>query len=168
MDESLKAVLQQTPASFKDARLSLESALASGELGAELAHTVAYAVALSVGAERLATELKSGLPPARAEQAEVAAAVMGMTNVYYSFVDTVSIPGLKELPPQLRMVSYGQQAQKDPIGFEAAALAVSMVAKCKPCVVSHTEGLRKHSWRPEQFRDLARIAAATHALGKAV
>lgn len=92
--------------------------------------------------------------------------MMGMTNVYYSFVDTVRIPGISALPAQLRMVTYGQQASKDKLGFEIASLAVSIAGKCKPCIVSHVEELQKLAATNEQLRDIARIAASVTAVSK--
>src|SRR5208282_4429757 len=123
------------------------------------AQTTAYAVAVSLGKSELARQLAADLPPERTAQAEVAAAVMGMTNVYYSFMDTADLPGARNLPAQIRMVSYGQEANKDRRGFEMAALAVSIVGKCKPCIASHVEELKKLGVSDEQFRDLARVAA---------
>lgn len=165
--QALKDFLaQNVPASFKDARMTLESALASPALGSPHAQTLAYAVAVYLSSKRLAEVLRAGLTPEQAEQAEVAAAIMGMTNVYYSFTDTADVPGVRALPAQIRMVSYGQQAAKDKLGFEAAALAVSVVGKCKPCVTSHVEALKTLGYTDEQFRDLARLSASVNAVAK--
>lgn len=164
--DHIKDALARVPATHKDARMTLESALAAPSLGAELAITTAYATALSLGARDLAMILGEKLDEGRKEQAGVAAAIMGMTNVYYSFMDTADVPGVRQLPAQLRMVSYGVQAAKDNLGFEAAALAVSMAGKCKPCIVSHVEELRKLGFTDEQFRDLARVSAGVNAIAK--
>lgn len=165
--QALKDFLSgSVPASFKDARMTLESALASPALGATSAQTMAYAVAVYLGSRSLASALQAGLTPENVEQAEVAAAIMGMTNVYYSFMDSADIPGVRAMPAQLRMVSYGQQAGKDKLGFEAAALAVSVVGKCKPCIVSHVDALKQLGFTDEQFRDLARVAASVNAVAK--
>lgn len=164
--ENIKAGLAGIPATYKDVRMTLESALASPVLGTELALTAAYATAVGLGAKPLAEVLATGLEQPRKELAEVAAAIMGMTNVYYSFMDTANLPGARQLPAQLRMVSYGVQAGKDKLGFEAASLAVSMAGKCKPCIVSHVEALKELGFTDEQFRDLARVAAAVNSLAK--
>jgi alkyl hydroperoxide reductase subunit D len=156
------------PPAFKDARMTLESALKSTVLGDELARTSAYAVAVSLRSMNLAAVLKQELTADQVERADVAAAIMGMTNVYYSFLDTVNDAAITGLPAQLRMVSYGQQTAKDQRSFEAAALAVSIAGKCKPCIVSHVEELRKLDFTAEQFRDLARITAAVNAVAKVV
>ncbi len=171
MLETIKSALQaQVRPAFKDARMTLEAVLSNSALGTELALTSAYAVALALDAPKLTELLGAGLEPARREQAEVAAAVMGMTNVYYSFVDTVAhdalLPDLKALPAQLRMVSYGQQAQKDKRGFEVACLAVSLANKCRPCIASHVHELKGLDFSTEQFRDLGRVSAAAHAVSK--
>jgi lipoyl-dependent peroxiredoxin subunit D len=164
--ENIKNALASVPASHKDARMTLESALAVPSLGADLALTSAYATALSLGATKLAALLGEQLDEAHKEQGGVAAAIMGMTNVYYSFIDTADVPGVRQLPAQIRMVSYGVQANRDKLGFEAAALAVSMAGKCKPCIVSHVDELKKLGFTDEQFRDLARIAAGVNSVAK--
>lgn len=164
--EKIKAGLAAVPSTYKDARMTLESALASPVLGPELAITAAYATAVSLGAQHLARILGEGLSTGQKEQAEVAAAVMGMTNVYYSFLDTADLPGVRGMPAQIRMASYGVQAAIDKRNFEACALAVSMAGKCKPCIVSHVEELKKLQFSDEQFRDLARVAAGVNAVAK--
>lgn len=159
----------RVPATFKDARVTLENMLfARSSLETEAVYTSAYAISVSIHATALAAALREGLPQARQEQAEVAAAMMGMTSVYYGFLDTVNLPGVKQLPAQMRMVSYGQQVQKDHQGFETAALAVSLVNKCRPCIVSHVNELTALGFTDEQFRDLARLAAAVNAVAKVV
>lgn len=156
------------PATFKDARMTLENVLANSALGSERAQEAAYAVAVSLSAKSLAEILKPGLTPAQVERAEVAVAIMGMTNIYYSFMDTASLPDVAALPAQLRMVTYGQQATLDKTGFEVCCLAVSIVGKCKPCVVSHVSELKTLGFTAEQFRDLARLAGAVNAMAKVI
>lgn len=146
--------------------MTLESVLANSSLGPELSVTCAYAVARSLKSTSLANCLRESLSAERAEQAEVAVAIMGMTNIHYSFMDTISLPDVKALPAQIRMVTYGQQAAKDKLGFEAAALAVSVVGKCKPCIVSHVDELGRLGFTAEQFRDLSRLAASLNAVTK--
>lgn len=168
MEELKDYLAARVPASFKDARMTLESVLATNALPAGTARAAAYAVAVSLAAKDLAVALREGLTPEQVEQAEVAAAIMGMTNVYYSFMDVAGVAELKTLPAQIRMVSYGQQAARDKVGFEVASLAVSIAGKCKPCIASHVQELQKRAFGAEQLRDIGRIAAAVNALAKAV
>jgi alkyl hydroperoxide reductase subunit D len=166
--QSIKDYLSaNTRSTFKDARMTLEAVLFSkSSLDTALARVCAYAVAVSLKAPALATVLKQELATEKIEQAEVAAAIMGMTSVYYSFLDMADLPGVKQLPAQLRMVSYGQQVQLDKLGFEAAALAVALANKCKPCIAAHVEELKGIGFTDEQFRDIARVAASVNALAK--
>lgn len=154
------------PSTFKDARLTLEAVLGHSSLPDALSHTSAYAVAVSLGMTTLSGVLKATFGDIDVEQAEVAVSIMGQTNIYYSFLDTAPLPGLRNLPAQLRMVAYGQQSAQDKLGFEAAALAVSIVGKCKPCITSHVEELQKLGFTDEQFRDLARLCASLNAVSK--
>lgn len=166
MQELKTYLASNTPATFKDARMTLESVLASSALAASIPLVAAYAVAVSLGARGLALELKKPLTEDQIQQAEVAAASMGMTNVYFSYLQLSDSPELKALPAQLRMVTYGQQEAKDKLGFEAAALAVSVAGKCKPCIAAHVDALKALGVSAEGLRDLGRIAASVNALSK--
>lgn len=160
--EKIQAVV---PASFKDARITLEQVLAQDD--AKRYQTAAYAVSLTAKSA-LSDIFKEGLTEAEKEMAETAVAIMGMTNIYYSFTHLFQDEELVKLPPGLRMVSYGTQLTKDKVGFEMAALAVSMVGKCVPCIVNHAKSLKDEGVTAEELRDLAKVASAVHALSKAV
>lgn len=167
--DAIKAGLQAAvPTAFKDARMTLEAALFTSSLAPDVAQVAAYAVALSRGNRTLSALLAQGLSEAQVEQGSVAAAIMGMTNVYYSFMDYAGLPGVKALPPQIRMVSYGQQATKDKVGFEVATLAVSIAGRCKSCITAHADALQQHGFTDEQFRDIGRLAAAVSSLANVV
>lgn len=155
-------------ANFKDARMTLESVLVNNSLGEGQAVMAAYAVATSLGAKTLAEVLRAELNKAQIDQAEVSAAVMGMTNVYYSFMDSADLPNAKALPAQIRMVSYGQQAGLDKLGFEIASLAVSIAGKCRPCIAAHVDALKALGFTDEQFRDVGRLAASVNSVSKVV
>ncbi len=161
--ESIQAV---TPASFKDARITLEQVLAQDT--AKRYQAAAYAVSLTTKSKALANIFQEGLTEAEKEMAETAVAIMGMTNIYYSFTHMFQDEDLTKLPPNIRMVSYGAQLAKDKIGFEMVALAVSLIGKCVPCVVNHAKSLKAEGVSAEELRDLARTAAAVHALSKVV
>ncbi|MCC5612023.1 carboxymuconolactone decarboxylase family protein [Nostoc sp. CHAB 5834] len=165
--EHIKTALQANlPASFRDARLTLESALQTTALTPLQALTTAYSVATSLGAVELGQLLSEGLPDASKELAEVAAASMAMTNVFYSFLDMAGIKELSALPAQIRMVGYGQQVAKDAFGFEVATLAVSIAGKCRSCIVAHVTALKKQGATDETLRDIAKIAAAVNSVSK--
>lgn len=168
MDAIKNALQAAVPAAFKDARMTLEAALFTSTIDPAIAQTSAYAVAVSRGNKTLAAILAQGLPEDRVEQGNVAAAIMGMTNVYYSYIDYVGLPGLKSLPAQIRMVSYGQQAGRDKVGFEVATLAVSIAGRCKSCISAHASELQKHGFTDENFRDVGRLAAAVNSLANIV
>jgi alkyl hydroperoxide reductase subunit D len=94
--------------------------------------------------------------------AKTAAAIMGMTNVYYRFTHFVGGEHGK-MPAKLRMNTLRSHGG-DAIEFEAASLAASAVKGCEMCVTSHEAVLRKHGMSQEGVQSLARIAASIHAV----
>jgi alkyl hydroperoxide reductase subunit D len=156
-------VVQQLPDTAKDIRLNLDSVLSRSSLPPEDALGVALAAAFAAGSPQLLQALKSGTPPAEAQAALTAAALMGMNNVWYPFVEMTGDEELKTMRPELRMNAYATHGGVSKAKFEAYALAASIVGKCHFCVKSHYELLKKEGWTTQQLRDVGRIAAVINA-----
>ena len=156
-------VVQQLPDTAKDIRLNLDSVLSRSSLAPEDALGVALAAAFAAGSAQLLQALKSGTPPAEAQAALTAAALMGMNNVWYPFVEMAGDEELKTMRPELRMNAYATHGGVSKAKFEAYALAASIVGKCHFCVKSHYELLKKEGWTTQQLRDVGRIAAVINA-----
>ena len=92
-----------------------------------------------------------------------AAALMGMTNVFYRFRHLVGKEGYAQLPARLRMNRIAKPAA-DKLDFELFCLAVSAVNACEACVRSHEEALLKGGITEAQVHDAVRIAATIHGL----
>ncbi|MCC8455877.1 carboxymuconolactone decarboxylase family protein, partial [Streptomyces rochei] len=99
-----------------------------------------------------------------------AASLMKMTNVMYSFKDLLTdFEDVAAVKPDLRMSAYANHGGVSRRFFELAALAVSAIGKCKPCVRSHTDVLlREEKVTAEALRDAVRLAAAINAVAAAV
>jgi alkyl hydroperoxide reductase subunit D len=108
------------------------------------------------------------LPPEQANAALTAAALMGMNNVWYPFVEMTRDPELKTRPAQLRMQAYATHAGVDKRLFELYALAASIVGKCHFCVQSHYALLKESGMSVDQLRDAGRIAAVIAAAANAL
>ena len=156
-------IVQQIPDSAKDIRLNLDAVLSRSSLAPEDALGVALAAAFTARSPQLVQALKSGTPPAEANAALTAAALMGMNNVWYPFVEMAADEDLKTVRPELRMNAYASHGGVTKAKFEAYALAASIVGKCHFCVKSHHELLKKEGWTTQQLRDVGRIAAVINA-----
>ncbi len=156
-------IVQQIPDTAKDIRLNLDAVLSRSSLAPEDALGVALAAAFAARSPQLVQALKSGTPPAEAQAALTAAALMGMNNVWYPFVEMAGDEELKTVRPELRMNAYATHGGVAKAKFEAYALAASVVGKCHFCVQSHYALLKKEGWTTQQLRDVGRIAAVVNA-----
>jgi alkyl hydroperoxide reductase subunit D len=161
----VNAIKALIPDYAKDVRLNLDSTIARSTLPLAEALGVALAAAYASRNARLVALLRSAeeLPPEQANGALTAAALMGMNNVWYPFVETTGDPELKTRPAQLRMQAYATRGGVDKRLFELYALAASIVGKCHFCVQSHYALLKESGMSVDQLRDAGRIAAVIAA-----
>ena len=154
----------------KDVRINLDGVLGRSSLPPNEAAAVALAAAYAAKAARLVTIIRDSevIPAVERNAALTAAALMGMNNVWYPYVEMTGDAELKTLPPQLRMQAYATHAGVDKRLFELYALAASIVGKCHFCVESHYALLRTAGMSTEQLRDVGRIAAVIVAAANAV
>ena len=167
---NLETLRAQIPDYAKDLRLNLESVL--GEAGAPglTAQQIATVAVASAIASRFAplthavTDWARGsLGEAELNAARSAAAIMGMTNVYYRFTHLVHEPEYKTLRAGLRMNALGQHGT-DKLAFELASLAVSAINGCGMCMDSHEKTVRQHSASAQGVQSAVRIASVIHAV----
>ena len=161
--EFLTPILQRLPDSAKDIRLNLDSVIARSSLAPEDALGVAIAAAFAARSGELVRAFQSAAPAAESNVALTAAALMGMNNVWYPYVEMAGDDALKTMRPELRMNAYATHGGVARTKFEAYALAASIVGKCHFCVQSHYELLKKEGWTTQQLRDVGRIAAVVNA-----
>ncbi len=167
---SLTELREALPAYAKDLRLNLESVLSEGGapgLTAKLIGAVALASAIAaryVPLTRAMEAFAAGqLDATECDGVRAAAAMMGMTNVYYRFTHLVANKEYETLRASLRMnVMANPGIEK--IAFEAASLAVSAINGCGMCLDSHEKTLRQHGVSAQGVQSIVRIAAVIHAL----
>ena len=154
----------------KDVRINLDGALGRSSLPANEAAAVAMAAAYAAQASRLVAIIgsSSAAPEVEKNAALTAAALMGMNNIWYPYVEMTGDAELKALPAQLRMQAYATHAGVDKRLFELYALAASIVGKCHFCVQSHYALLKQGGMSTEQLRDVGRIAAVVMAAANAI
>ena len=163
--DSIKALI---PDYAKDIRLNLDGALARSSLPAEDALGVALAAAFAARSKPLVDALRAATPPAEANAALTAAALMGMNNAWYPFVEMAGDEDLKSQRAELRMNAYATSGGVAKKKFEAFALAASIVGKCHFCVSSHYALLKKEGLTTLQLRDVGRIAAVVNAAAQVI
>jgi alkyl hydroperoxide reductase subunit D len=166
--EFLDAIKERIPDYAKDIRLNLDTTIARSSLVPEDALGVALAAAFAARSEPLVQAFKNAAPHAERQAALTAAALMGMNNVWYPFVEMADDADLKTMRPELRMNAYANSGGVAKAKFEAYALAASIVGKCHFCVKSHFEQLKKEGWSTQQLRDIGRIAAVVNAAAQVI
>jgi alkyl hydroperoxide reductase subunit D len=158
--DSIRAAL---PESARDLDLNLRSVLASGgSLTPAQRWGVAIASAIASRSpalrDALIVEARREVERAVVVDAEAAASLMAMSNVYYRFRHMSGKPGYSELPARLRMSRLAQPAS-DRTDFELFCLAVSAVNGCEACIVAHEKAVRDGGLSEEQVHDAVRTAA---------
>jgi alkyl hydroperoxide reductase subunit D len=164
----LQPINDRIPDYAKDLRLNLDAVINRSSLTPALAAGAAVAAAFAAKSPALVAALQDDnvLEPAHREAALIAAALMGMNNVWYPFVEMAADPDLKTVRPELRMNAYANHGGVDRTSFELYALAASTVGKCEFCVQSHYRLLRENGFTTQQLRDVGRIAAVVNAVGQ--
>ena len=159
----LQALKDQIPDYAKDIRLNLDAVIARSSLAPEDALGCALAAAFAARSPILVQAIGDNMPEAERQAALTAAALMGMNNVWYPFVEMAGDEDLKALRPELRMNAYATHGGVSKLKFESYALAASIVGKCHFCIKSHYDLLEAEGMSAQQLRDVGRIAAVVNA-----
>ena len=165
--DTLKALV---PDYAKDVRLNLDATIARSSLPAREAAGAALAAAFAAKSAPIvgAIRASNALAPADAQAAQTAAALMGMNNVWYPYVEMAGDAELRTLRPELRMNAYATHGGVDRRAFELYALAASIVGKCGFCIASHYKLLRDTGATAQELRDVGRIAAVVNAAAQVI
>jgi alkyl hydroperoxide reductase subunit D len=159
----LNSIKERIPDYAKDIRLNLDGVIARSALAPEDALGVALAAAFAAKSRELVEAFKANMPSTEANAALTAAALMGMNNTWYPFIEMADDADLKGMRAELRMNAYATSGGVEKKKFEAYALAASIVGKCHFCVKSHHDLLKKEGVTTQQLRDIGRIAAVVNA-----
>lgn len=161
--EFLQALKDQIPDYAKDIRLNLDAVISRSSLTPEDALGVALAAAFAARSKPLVDAFSAAAPEAERNAALTAAALMGMNNVWYPYVDMAADEDLKTQRPELRMNAYASHGGVSKLKFEAFALSASIIGKCHFCIKSHYDLLKAEGMTTQQLRDVGRIAAVVNA-----
>jgi lipoyl-dependent peroxiredoxin subunit D len=165
--EKLETFLASVPDYARDLKLNLQAVLGESSLDAARKHGTALAAAAASRNAALTEALRESAlaeaGEAAVEDALAAAALMGMTNIFYRFRHLVGKEAYGRIPPRLRMNRIARTAGPK-LDFELFCLAVSAVNGCEACVRSHEQVLVEGGVSEEQVNDAVRIAATVHGL----
>jgi alkyl hydroperoxide reductase subunit D len=166
----IAAIKDRIPDFAKDIRLNLDAVLARSSLEPHHAAGAALASAFAARSPELVDAIRGGtaLDATQAQAALTAAALMGMNNVWYPYLEMAGDADLKTMRAELRMNAYATHGGVDRTSFELYALAASIVGKCEFCVRSHYKLLRDSGLNTQQLRDVGRIAAVVNAAAQVV
>lgn len=168
--EFLNAIKERIPDYARDVRLNLDGAIARSSLEPEDTVGAALAAAYAARSKPLIDLIRGAgaLTETDANAALTAAALMGMNNVWYPYVEMAGDEELRTQRAELRMNAYATHGGVDRRRFELFALAASIVGKCHFCVASHYRLLRENGLSAVQLRDVGRIAAVIAAAANVV
>ncbi|MCO5398673.1 carboxymuconolactone decarboxylase family protein [Ralstonia soli] len=169
--EFLQTIKGSIPDYAKDIRLNLDSTIARSSLEGNDAVGVALAAAFAAKSKVLTDTIRHAgvLSPEEVNGALTAAALMGMNNVWYPYVEMADDSDLSQQKAELRMNAYANNAGVDKRRFEMYALAASIIGKCHFCIKSHYDLLKNHQgMSAQQLRDVGRIAAVVNAAAQVI
>ena len=161
----LKPIKERIPDYAKDVRLNLDMVLARSSLDVADALGAALAAAYAAKSKALIDAIRGSgqLSDTDINAALTAAALMGMNNVWYPYVEMAADDDLATQRAELRMNAYGTHGGVERRRFELFALAASIIGKCHFCVTSHYKLLKETGMSAVQLRDIGRIAAVIGA-----
>jgi alkyl hydroperoxide reductase subunit D len=167
---SIEALRNALPDYAKDLKLNLDSVLTEAGapgLTSKQIHAIALASALVARyrplTQAIEAQAATHLDPVEINGAKAAAAVMGMTNIYYRFTHLVENQDYASMRTSLRMNVMANPGI-DKLSFELASVAASAIKGCGQCLDSHEKVLRKHEVPAQAIQSAVRIASVVHAI----
>jgi len=166
----INTLKERIPDYARDVRLNLDSVLLRSSLDAADALGAALAAGYAAGSKVIVDAIRTSgqLSDVDVNAALSAAALMGMNNVWYPYVEMADDPDLRTQRAELRMNAYATHGGVEKKRFELFALAASIVGKCHFCVQSHYKLLKENGLSAQQLRDLGRVAAVIGAAALAI
>jgi alkyl hydroperoxide reductase subunit D len=175
MFEQVEKLRAQIPEVAKDIRLNLSAVLDGAPLSPVERWTVALAAAIASGSGALYTALAADCPlgdekAAALDDAQAAAALMAMNNVYYRFRHFMHEAGrdvYETKPARLRMQRLARPSTSKAT-FELACLAVSAINACQQCCFAHEKTVLESGLTDDHVHEAVRIAATMAAAAQSL
>jgi alkyl hydroperoxide reductase subunit D len=156
----------------KDIRINLQNVLQPGTLNADQVWGTAIACADAARNPALQQAIlndarAAGIADSVIQDAQAAAVMMAMNNVFYRFRHVIDKEDYVKKPARLRMQRLAQ-VTSNKADFELFCLAVSAINNCQTCMVSHEAAVLKGGLSEDHVFDAVRIAATLHAAAAAL
>ena len=163
---SIESVRAKLPEAARDVKLNLQSVLQQSHLSPAQLWGTAVACAIAVRNPELRDAVLADaiavVGPAVVDDAQAAAVLMAMNNIYYRFRHVIGKESYSQKPARLRMQRLARPASNK-IDFELFCLAVSAINGCEACVRSHEQVVLAGGLNEDHVHDVIRIAAIIHA-----
>ncbi len=167
---ALEALRERLPEPARDLKLNLQAVLepSSGAILSE-AQRWGVAVATAIAArhpalrDAILAEAAQHAPREVLEDAQAAAALMAMNNVFYRFRHIIEKAAYEEKPARLRMNRLVKPAASK-VDFELYCLAVSAIHNCVACVKSHEKAVLEGGLSEDHVFEAIRIAAVINGV----
>jgi alkyl hydroperoxide reductase subunit D len=164
---SIDTLKSRLPDYAKDLKLNLSNVLGTAGMTEQQIWGTALATALASGNGTVIREIEQAarehLSDPAVQAAKAAAAIMGMTNIYYRFVHLASRPDYATMPAKLRMNVIANPGI-DKLDFELFSLAVSAINGCGMCIDNHEKAVVQGGATKEMVQNVVRIASVIHAV----
>jgi alkyl hydroperoxide reductase subunit D len=168
---ALESVRELIPEPARDIRLNLQTVMQAGVLSPAQRWGVAVAAAVAARnadvTQAMVTDALREVGAAVVDDAQAAAALMAMNNVYYRFRHLVGKPEYAAKPARLRMNRMAQPATNR-VDFELFSVAVSAINGCGACLSAHEKAVLDGGLTDEHVHDAVRIAATIQAAAVAL
>ena len=164
--ENTNTLIANLPDAAKDVRLGLQSVLTpEGSQGLDAVQIwgTAVAVAITLRNPQLTAAIKADaaehLDDAALKAAETAAAIMGMTNIYYhTTYHLMKDDTYRTMPAGIRM-NASRSHGHDAVNYELFALGASVIGQCGNCINAHDKQVKDHGISREGVQSVVRIAS---------
>jgi alkyl hydroperoxide reductase subunit D len=163
----IESVRDSIPEHAEDIKTNLLWVMENHGLEKVDAHACAYSAAIAANNGGLAFEIEMNSPlfmhEAEREATKAAAALMGMNNTWFPFVEVCKI---ELINPQDTFTyshnMHGVSTKK----FLMYSLAASIVGKCNGSIKTQYDALLVEGLTVEQLRSIGKIAAIVNSIGK--
>lgn len=168
--ENVEVLLKNLPDAAKDVRLGLKSALTpegSPGLTTEQVWGAALSVATTLRHPQLIDAIQADgqeyLGESGIKAAQTAAAIMGMTNIYYHTVfHLMKDDTYRTMPAGIRMNGAKSHGYDD-VSYELFAFASSVIGQCGNCVNAHDKQLKDGGISREGIQSTVRLASTLNS-----
>ena len=164
--EKTESLLKQLPEAAKDVKLGLKSVLTEeGSPGLTQEHIWGAALSAAITLrhpeleQAIRADSEETLGEAGVKAAETAAALMGITNIYYHTVfHLMKDDTTRTMPAGIRM-NASKSHGHDAVSYELFCFASSVIGQCGSCVNAHDKQLKDAGVSREGIQSTVRLVA---------